>query len=384
MRTGRTTFAAASLFLTLGLALGLVGWSLLTPADARRQEIPRFVVDPYWPKPLPDRWVTGEIGGTCVDKNDHVFTVNRRNLTAREMLVATASPPVIEFDTEGNVVNAWGEPAILPSTMHGCFVDHENNIWLSGNSDGIAQKYSHDGSTLLMQIGMKGRCDTPTFVCGEQNDNNSSPTLLNGPANVMVDPSNGDVYVADGYGNHRVVVFDKDGRFLRQWGSKGTGPGQFGATGGGHPHCVVLADDGLLYVCDRPNHRIQVFDKMGVLQRILSEPGSPREGTIGSANDLVFSKDRRQKLMYTAGRAEIVWIVDRATDTILAGFGRPGQMTGEFTTLHSMAIDSKGNIFTGETIDGGRRVQKFKPQGEVPDKDLGAFMGHLHYDPLAH
>jgi hypothetical protein len=321
MKRGRYPYIAT---LALGLAIGLVVWSLFTPADARRDEIPRFVVDPYWPKPLPDRWVTGEIGGTCVDSNDHVFTVNRRNLTAREMLVATASPPVIEFDVEGNVVNAWGDPAILPSTMHGCFVDHENDIWLSGNSDGIVQKYSHDGRTLLMQIGTKGRCDTPTFACGEQNDNNSSPTLLNGPANVMVDPASGDIYVADGYGNHRVVVFDQDGRFLRQWGSKGTGPGQFGATGGGHPHCVVLADDGLVYVCDRPNHRIQVFDKTGVLQRILSEPGMPREGTIGSANDLVFSKDRRQKLMYTAGRAEIVWIVDRATDMILAGFGRPG------------------------------------------------------------
>jgi DNA-binding beta-propeller fold protein YncE len=367
----------------LGLVGGLGALSALTPADASKQIIPRYEVDPFWPKPLPDRWVTGEIGGTCTDKRDHVFIVTRRNLTAREALVATASPAVIEFDPEGNVVNSWGDPALLPSTMHGCFVDYENNIWLSGNSDGIVQKYTHDGKTLLLQIGTKGRCDTTTGACGETNDLNSSTTLLNGPANVNVDPKNGDIYIADGYGNHRVVVFDKTGRYLRQWGSTGTGPGQFGATGGGHPHCVVFSPEGLLYVCDRPNHRIQVFDKMGNLQRIITESGTPREVTIGSANDLVFPRDKRQTLMFTAGRAEVVWTVDRLTDTILAGFGRPGQMAGDFTTLHSMAIDSKGNIYTGETIDGGRRVQKFTPQGKMQDDDFGdPLNGHPHYDPI--
>jgi DNA-binding beta-propeller fold protein YncE len=367
----------------LGLVGGLGALSALTPADASKQIIPRYEVDPFWPKPLPDRWVTGEIGGTCTDKRDHVFIVTRRNLTAREALVATASPAVIEFDPEGNVVNSWGDPALLPSTMHGCFVDHENNIWLSGNSDGIVQKYTHDGKTLLLQIGTKGRCDTTTGACGETNDLNSSTTLLNGPANVNVDPKNGDIYIADGYGNHRVVVFDKTGRYLRQWGSTGTGPGQFGATGGGHPHCVVFSPEGLLYVCDRPNHRIQVFDKMGNLQRIITEPGTPREVTIGSANDLVFPRDRRQTLMFTAGRAEVVWTVDRLTDTILAGFGRPGQMAGAFTTLHSMASDSKGNIYTGVSIDGGRRVQKFTPQGKMQDDDFGdPLNGHPHYDPI--
>jgi DNA-binding beta-propeller fold protein YncE len=366
--------------LAVVLAFGL--WAVLPAADASKQIIPRYEVDPFWPKPLPDRWVTGEIGGTCTDKRDHVFTVNRRNLTARETLVAQPSPSVIEFDPEGNVVNAWGDLALLPSTMHGCFVDFENNIWLSGNSDGIVQKYTHDGSRLLLQIGIKGHCDTTTGACGETNDNNSSTTLLNGPANVMVDPSNGDIYIADGYGNHRIVVFDKTGRYLRQWGSTGTGPGQFGATGGGHPHCVVLSPEGLLYVCDRPNHRIQVFDKLGNLQRILTEPGTPREANIGSANDLVFPRDPRQTLMFTAGRAEVVWTVDRLTDMILAGFGRPGQMAGDFTTLHSMAIDSKGNIYTGETIDGGRRIQKFVPQGKMQQDDFGdPYNGHPHYDP---
>src|SRR5262245_41920473 len=289
----RLSIAALGLVLALGLGLA----PSLAPVDAARQSVPRYEVDPFWPKPLPDRWVTGEIGGTCVDRNDHVFVVTRRNLTAREALVATASPAVIEFDPHGNVVNGWGDPALLPSTMHGCYVDHENNIWLSGNSDGIVQKYAHDGSRLLLQIGVKGQCDSPTFACGEATSSNGSTTLLNGPANVTVDPANGDIYIADGYGNHRVVVFDKNGRFLRQWGSRGTGPGQFGATGGGHPHCVVLSPEGLLYVCDRPNHRIQVFDKAGNFLRILSEDGTPREATLGSANDLVFRREGRETRM---------------------------------------------------------------------------------------
>src|SRR5262245_43112173 len=254
----RLSIAALGLVLALGLGLA----PSLAPVDAARQSVPRYEVDPFWPKPLPDRWVTGEIGGTCVDRDDHVFIVTRRNLTAREALVATASPAVIEFDPHGTVVNSWGDPALLPSTMHGCYVDGENNIWLSGNSDGIVQKYSHDGSRLLLQIGTKGLCDSTTGACGETNDGNSSHTLLNGPANVTVDPANGDVYIADGYGNPRVVVFDKTGRFLRQWGSTGTGPGQFGATGGGHPSCVVQCPEGLLYVGHRPNTRSQVFDHM--------------------------------------------------------------------------------------------------------------------------
>jgi len=321
--------------------------------------------------------VTGEIGGTCVDQGDHVFTVNRRNLTAREMLVAQPSPPVIEFDREGNVVNAWGDPAILPSTMHGCFVDHENNMWLSGNSDGIVLKYTHDGSQLLLQIGIRGRCDTPTGACGETNDNNSSTTLLNGPANVMVDPANGDVYIADGYGNHRVVVFDKTGRFLRQWGSTGTGPGQFGATGGGHPHCVVLSPEGLLYVCDRPNHRIQVFDKMGNLQRILSEPGTPREATIGSANDLVFPREKRPTLMFTAGRAELVWIVDHATEMILAGFGR-----ADDGRVHYAALD--GHRLQGQHLHWrDHRRRSANPEVQAAREDAGGRLRRAVYGTSA-
>jgi hypothetical protein len=140
---------------------------LWTPTQAvarSNNPAPKYKVDMLWPKPLPERWVTGEVAGTCVDANDHVFTVNRgpqnANLTAKEDLVAQASPPVIEFDSEGNVVNSWGDLTILPNGLHGCYIDFQGNFWIAGNGDGIVQKYSHDGKQLLLQIGQRGKCGT--------------------------------------------------------------------------------------------------------------------------------------------------------------------------------------------------------------------------------
>jgi len=385
--------------LVLAVVVGVGLWNPLNRADAKKDhtdKIPRFVVDPSWPKPLPNRWVTGEVAGTCIDSQDHIFTVTRRNLDALETSFGwPPSPPVIEFDGEGNVVNAWGNPAILPNGIHGCFVDHEDNVWIGGNGDGIVQKYSHDGSTLLLQIGTRGVCDSPTGACGLPSSN-SSPVLLNQPADIAVDPSNGDAYIADGYGNHRVAVFNRSGLFLRQWGSPGTGPGQFAPGGGGHPHCVVFDKRGLLYVCDRANDRIQVFDKMGNLQGIIpvkpgtgsvpgpfGRPDGSGRGAVGSANDLHFSIDRAEKYMYVndVGNSTL-WIFDRfAGNRILGGFGRPGHQAGEFTLFHSVAVDSKGNMYTGETV-GGRRSQKFVPRGHVSADQLEIFRGSPVYDPL--
>lgn len=376
-------------FGTLALAVaGALGtWTYDTQADGKPSvTAPNYKVDPFWPKPLPDNWVTGEVAGTCLDANDHLFIVNRGfqtgGLVSPENLVARASPPVIEFDVAGNVVRAWGDPtlntgtqgtlgpgtnAVLPNSIHGCYVDYQNNVWIGGNGDGVVQKYSHNG-TFLMQIGVKGMCDGTGGACGSPGLNQSH-VLLNEPADIAVDPSNGDVYIADGYGNHRVVVFNKNGVYLRQWGSAGAGPGQFAAGDGGHPHCVVLGNDNLVYACDRGQDRIQVFDKKGNLKRIIPVmpgTGTPGLGTAGSAWDLDFSADRKQELMFeTDGGNEVLWIFDRAAGTILDGFGRPGHMAGDFTFLHTVAADSAGNLFTGETI-GGRRVQKFVPQTVTP------------------
>jgi hypothetical protein len=368
---------------------------------------PTFQVDPFWPRPLPDNWVTGEVGGTCIDSRDHLIVVTRGFQTGGlaspegvggQPTRSKASPPVIEFDRKGNVVRAWGDPslvpagqpnagqnAVLPHSIHGCFVDYEDNVWIGGNSDGVVQKWSHDGSTLLLQIGTKFTCDNPpSMACaGDSAFEGSSQTLLHRPADIAVDPNpdpmtgeRGSIYVADGYGNHRVVVFDRRGKFLRQMGGVGTGPGQFAPGGGGHPHCVVLGRNGLVYACDRANDRINVYQRNGTFVRAIPViPGTAALGTAGSAWDVDFSPDREQTFMYESdGGNEVMWIFDHraalmgSAAAILGGFGRPGHMAGEFTFLHMMAIDSKGNLYVGETV-GGRRIQKFVNCGAGRDRD---------------
>ena len=363
---------AAAILAALVFALGL--WSPF-PDQAKADRgvapvPPKFKVDPFWPKRLPNpgghQWVTGEPGGSCVDSQDHIITVNRGNLTSNDGTTSIASPPVLEYDPEGNVVKAWGNRAILPNGLHGCFVDQEDNIWIAGNGDAIVQKWSHDGSTLLLQIGTKGLFDTSD---GTQAGTplNSSHTLLNRPADIAIDPGNGDVYIADGYGNYRVVVFNSSGVFLRQWGSPGTGPGQFGTSG--HPHCVVLGKDGLVYACDRANHRIEVFDKLGTWLRDIriDPPGLGMLGTL-RATDVDFSVDKNQTFMYDTDLGnDTVWILNRALGTIVGGLGNPGQMAGEFIFPHTVTVDSKGNLYVAETIN-GRRIQKFVNLGHQPER----------------
>lgn len=417
---------AGTAVVILGAAFGL---SLEAKQSGGALVPPTFVVDPFWPKPLPDNWVTGEIGGTCIDSQDHVFVVTRGfqtgGLTSPEGIggadtktgtlggafKSKASPPVIEFDAAGNVVNAWGDAslvpantigpagnniggqnAVLPNGIHGCYVDYQDNLWIGGNSDGVVQKWSHDGSTKLLQIGTKFVCDNPpTNVCsGDSPTTGSSHTLLNRPADIAVDSTNGDVYIADGYGNHRVVVFDKNGNFLRQMGGTGTGPGQFAPLGGGHPHCVVIGKDGLVYACDRANDRLNVFHKDGTFVRaipIVPGTGTPGLGLSGSAWDVDFSPDAAQTFMYESdGSNEIMWIMDHAAamsgsaNSILSGFGRPGHMAGDFTFLHMMAIDSTGNLYAGETV-GGRRLQKFTRTSNCPGHSEGQGGAGLYQCP---
>jgi len=397
MRRG-ARIAAALLPLVVGLGFSAAAYA---DDDHRhgggrddRNQVPRYVVDPWWPKPLPNRWVTGAVGGVCIDHNDHVFGINRSDITALELRVGkVAAPPVIEYNQEGDVVQAWGDPNVLPIGIHGCFIDHQRNLWIAGSGGGMIQKWTRDG-TLLLQIGSRTTCDGP---CGETASLNSSTTVLNQPADIAVDPVNGDVYDADGYGNHRVIVFDAKGQFLRQWGSAGTGPGQFAFVGGGHPHCVVMSREGLLYVCDRGNDRIQVFDKKGGLVEIINiKPGTgnvpgpygnpPRMG-VGSALDVAFSVDREQRFLLNVDTGnEVLWILDRGvgrgeTPEILGGFGSQGHNAGNFTLLHMIAVDSKGNLYTSETVD-GRRLQKFLPKGELSTRKLDTYLDSPHYEPF--
>ncbi len=184
----------------------------------------------------------------------------------------------------------------------------------------------------------------------------------------------GNVYIDDGYGNHRVVVFDRNGNWLRQWGSVGNGPGQFGAADGGHPHCIVLGKDGLVYACDRQNHRIHVTDKLGNLIRtiVIDIPTSLAPlGNLGTlrATDIDFSVDKNQTWMYDTDLGNnMVWILDRARGLVVSGFGGSGHNAGQFIFPHTVNVDSKGNLYVAETIN-GRRIQKFVNLGHQPEDD---------------
>ena len=362
------------------------------PGPLRAQDgVPKFAVDPYWPKPLPDRWVTGEIGGLCVDSRDHVFLVQRVNdvggmdghlegLTGDELNAGQASPPVIEFDAEGNVVNSWGDSSLLPKDLHGCAIDRDGHVWIDGSEDGIVQEYSHDGKELLLQIGKRGVFDSSD---GTVNGTplNSSPSQFFRVSEIAFDSRNGDVYVADGHAkgsggnNFRIVVFDRAGHYLRQW-KLYRSPEEAATAAKPTPHCVRVSNDGQVYVCDRWMNRLQVFDTSGNFQKNMpfafkvwtpipsNGTGSRREAMlVGSASSVEFSNDPGQKFMYVINEIdEQIDIVDRASGRVLGSFGRPGHQVGEFMHAHTMAVDSKGNIYVGESVD-GRRVQKFKIAG---------------------
>ena len=342
-------------------ALAVIGCSTLPSQTAGG--VPKFEVDPWWPKPLPEGWITGRLGSVCMDSHDHVIVTNRRDITKEEEETSRQAPSVLILDQAGNLVDAWdGDWAAIPGVIHGCFADRDNNIWVTGNGDGIIQKYSHDGK-LLLQIGKRGVFDTADGTAKGKRLNAGQTALFN-PAAVAVDPDNGDVYVADGYGNRRVAVFDRNGKFLRQWGRQATReetargePGVFSQV----VHCIAMSNAGLVYVCDRQGDRVQVFDKMGGFQKNIWI----RTGTAslpdarGTAWWVDFSRDREQKFMYVMnGRNEQVHILDHASGAILASFGRPGHQLGNFTHGHTLAVDSTGSVYVAET-DWGRRIQKF-------------------------
>ncbi len=352
-----------SVFEKTGICLGLVAIFGAVGRAQPQSPGPQFAVDADWPKPLPENWVIGQVSGVCVDAQDNVFIVNRNDMTDKEAEIARQAPPYIEFDPEGNVVNSFGDWKVVPNVTHGCKIDYENNFWTAGNGDGIIQKYSHDGK-LLMQIGKRGVLDTSDGTL-QGRALNASHTQFYMPSDVAVDPANGDVYVADGYGNSRIAVFDRHGKFLRQWGHQGTKAEADAGVGGAFMrvvHCVVIGNDRLVYVCDRQSDRIQVFDKMGNFKNniwIKRENNVPDNW--GTTWWIGFSPDREQKFMYVDdGGDEQIKILDHASGKVLSSFGRPGHQVGEFTHAHTLAVDSKGDVYVAET-DWGRRVQKFKP-----------------------
>lgn len=347
----------------------------ITPGNGYVSQTPtRFEVDPGWPKPLPDNWVLGEVSGVATDANDNVWIVHRpHSLTERE-IPAMQDPPaseccipapsIIEFDPEGNILQAWSIQDVAQHTMikeHGIFVDGGGNVWMGGSdtSDQVVLKFSDTGE-LLLQIGEWG-------ITGGSNDTEH----LGGPADITVDMDDNEVYIADGYMNRRIIVFDATtGEYKRHWGAYGEAPddSEIPAYDPGEPpakyfrnpvHAVRISSDNLVYMADRMNDRIQVFQKEGTFVRELIIAGQTL--WTGSAWDIEFSPDEDQTYLYlTDGMNRKVWILDRSDLEVIGSFGHAGRNAGQFGWVHSLAMDSKGNLYTTEVFP-GKRIQKFRP-----------------------
>ncbi|MBO0753877.1 MAG: hypothetical protein J2P53_17290, partial [Bradyrhizobiaceae bacterium] len=353
-------------WLIAAAALVPVAAAAETAAEGNRTAVPHFQVDPSWPKPLPGNWLLGQVGGITVDRFDRIWIVQRPNsLTPRERAAeasppaakcCTAAPPVLVFDQSGNLLRHWGGPGEgyqWPEIEHGIYIDDRDFVWLagSGKTDGQILKFTMEGK-LVLQIGTK--------VAGP--DSNATGRL-GSPADIAVDTAAREVFVADGYANRRVVVFDSEtGAYKRHWGAYGNKPSDEktppydpnkppAAQFGNPVHCVRIDKDGLVYVCDRTNDRVQIFRKDGTF---LSEHFYERKtlGT-GSVYELVFSPDKEQKFIYMADGANgEIRILDRKSMDVLATFGRIGRQAGQFTSLHNIAVDHQGNVFTAEVTTG--------------------------------
>lgn len=341
------------------------------------EEVPTFKVDPFWPKPLPDNWLLGQVTGVAVDSKDNIWIIHRPsrvgddeaipNIPKNEQkLPFIPAPPVLEFDTDGNVINSWGGPGEgfdWPKSEHGIFIDYEDNIWIGGaistEEDQQVLKFKSDG-TFLLQIGKPGKT-------GGSNDT----TLLGRPTDIAVDSISNEVYIADGYLNRRIIVFDAvTGKYKRHWGAYGNIPDdsvrvtnisqtnmhqQFNTV-----HSVRISNDNLVYVCDRGNNRIQVFEKNGNF--LFEEFIAKNTAGYGSVWDVEFSHDPLQKQIYVAdGTNQCIWILQRKNLKELGHFGRTGRYAGQFIWVHNVACDSRGNLYTTE-VRSGKRVQKFSYQ----------------------
>jgi len=347
----------------------------LLAAPALAMDVPQFQVDPFWPKPLPNRWILGQASGIAVDAQDHIWVINRsRRLTDDEKAASLnppqskccfPAPPIMEFDSEGTFIQGWGGPAAgyeWPDMEHGIYVDPKGFVWIGGNGekDGAVLKFTRDGK-FVMQIGKNG---APT--------NSNDTTRFGRPADFAVDPQANEVFISDGYFNHRVVVFDSEsGAYKRHWGAYGKPPTdeklakyspanppspQFG-----NPvHCVKIAKDGLVYVCDRENNRIQVFRKDG---SFVKEFIIEKETLRGSIWDLTFWIDPEQTyLLNVDGGNNELRTVKRETGEVVGTIGQQGRNAGQFHWVHNIAIDSKGNVYTSE-VGTGSRMQKFRYLG---------------------
>jgi hypothetical protein len=363
------------------VATGQTQWEPNAFAQTRPQrEVPKFQVDPSWPK-LPEKWVWGQVSSVSVDDRDHAWILQRPN-TIRDDQKGRAAPPVLEFDAAGNFVQGWGGPGEgydWPEIEHGIYVDPKGYVWVGGNgkTDHHLVKFTKAGK-FVMQIGKKG----------ESKGNNDTHNV-NMAADTFVHTKTNELFVADGYGNKRIIVFDADtGAYKRHWGAFGkepsdakqakskipesaripakeeTGPGpdQFVMP----VHAARVSNDDLVYVSDRGGKRVQVFTLEGkfVAQTFIDRwCEAPHCGNGQTVASTAFSHDKEQRFLYVASRSPArIWVLDRKTLQPLDSFGRLGVAPGEFYVLHHMNTDSKGNLHTTEVQD-GKRAQKFVFKG---------------------
>ena len=356
MKTG--IFRAA---LGAGLAIAL---GTFFPSAMLAQPVPRFEVDAAWPKPLPDQWVVSGLVGLCIDSQDHVLVLHRQEeMSAGGRNAGVPAPLIIEFDPEGNVVNSWGDLDLLDLRLHSCHFDEDDNVWIASAPSGMLQKYSHDGSRLLMQIGEKGVLDSSDGTReGTPLNSNAARFLM--PSGIRVDGATGNIFVADGEqpgSNRRIAVMDASGAFLRQWVIDDMES----------VHCVHLSNDGMVYVCHRRGSEIRVYDKMGSFQHRIEIPWMPvtppEDGQIvqsgGSAVDIALSPDPEERLMYVINQNnQRIDVFERENGNFVTSFGRAGNYPGQFNQPHSIGVDSNGNIYVAENR--GQRVQRFRPVTE--------------------
>lgn len=371
-------------FLTAIATLAVVVTTLDRKAAAQgaaATQVPIFEVDPLWPKPLPNNWATGNNIGIAVDSRDNIWMIHRTGgvpatLKNEGGSCCTTAPDIMGFDQAGNLIGQWGGKGAgyeWPQSNHGLTIDYQGNFWLGANGelDRAVLKFSPDHKFLL-QIGKQG-----------PNPSSADTANLGKATEVTVDRATNEVFIADGYSNHRVIVFDANtGAYKRMWGAYGNKPDDtnYGNYNPDVPpiqqfrnpvHCAEISVDNLVYVCDRLNNRIQVFQKNGTYIKEMIY-AKPTKGS-GAVWDIAFSRDPQQRFIYLAdGGNHVIRILQRDTLAELTTFGKGGQQAGEFNGAHNVITDTKGNLFVSETF--GTRIQKFvyKGLGPITKKDQGA------------
>lgn len=294
------------------LAISLVALIVLVQA-ARTDEAPvlshQLVAD--WPQ-LPEGWNFGPTTGVGVDSRNNVYVYHRGPNT------------IMCFDAGGKLLRSWGD-GILTSP-HGLAVDPEDNVWVTDIGSHTVVKFSPRGRVRMVL----GRKDTP----GEDED------TFNKPTHIAFGPE-GELYISDGYGNSRVVKYSKEGGYLMAWGKKGTGPGEFNA-----PHTIAVDHQGRVYVGDRENHRVQIFDEKGKFLKQWTHLGSPW--------GLYFTPDHH--LFMCDGYRNRVLKLD-LEGRLVGALGRPGKGPGQLSVSHHLALGKAGELYVAEVV--GWRVQKF-------------------------